>query len=61
MTQPGCGLWRGQPATQDKAGGVGLQMIRDWIVQFNAHGPEGLLDGKAPGNACKLHANTPRP
>src|SRR3954454_13734361 len=22
---------------------------------FNARGPEGLIDGKAPGNACKLN------
>src|SRR5215211_699941 len=24
--------------------------------RFNAHGPEGLVDGKAPGNVCKLSA-----
>ena len=37
-----------------RIGGVGLQTIRDWVVRFNARGPEGLIDGKAPGNACKL-------
>jgi len=35
-----------------RIGGVGLQTIRDWVVRFNARGPEGLIDGKAPGNTC---------
>jgi transposase len=30
-------------------GGVGLQTVRDWVLRFNANGPLGLLDGKAPG------------
>ena len=29
-----------------KIGGVGLQIIRDWVLRFNARGPDGLLDGK---------------
>ena len=37
-----------------RVGGVGLQTVRDWVVRFNARGPEGLIDGKAPGNICKL-------
>ena len=32
-----------------RIGGVGLQTIRDWGVQFKARGPEGLINGKAPG------------
>jgi transposase len=28
---------------------VGLQTVRDWVLRFNAEGPEGLLTGKAPG------------
>lgn len=32
-----------------EVGGVGLQTVRDWVLHFNANGPEGLLDGKAPG------------
>ena len=32
-----------------KIGGVGLQIIRDWALRFNARGPEGLLDRKPPG------------
>ena len=31
-----------------RIGGVGLQIIRDWVVRFNARGPDGLLDGKPP-------------
>jgi transposase len=37
-----------------KIGDVGLQIIRDWVLRFNARGPDGLLDGKAPGRPCKL-------
>ena len=32
-----------------KIGGVTLQIVRDWVIRFNARGPDGLLDGKAPG------------
>ncbi len=34
--------------------GVGLQIIRDWVLRFNAEGPEGLKDRKAPGPPYKL-------
>jgi hypothetical protein len=37
-----------------RIGGVGLQTIRDWVLHFNAKGPEGLKDGKAPGQASLL-------
>jgi transposase len=37
-----------------KIGGVGLQIIRDWVLRFNARGPDGLLNGKAPGQPSKL-------
>ena len=40
-----------------RVGGVGLQTVRDWVVRFNAHGPDALVDGKAPGNVCKLSAH----
>ncbi len=30
-----------------RVGGVGLQTVRDWVVRFNAHGPEGLIVSKA--------------
>src|ERR1019366_8346481 len=26
----------------------------EWVLRFNAWGPDGLLDGKAPGRPCKL-------
>src|SRR5450830_98436 len=38
-----------------KIGGVGLQIIRDWVLRFNAHGPDGLLDRKPPGQPSKLN------
>jgi transposase len=34
--------------------GVGLQIIRDWVLRFNAEGPDGLVDRKAPGPTRKL-------
>lgn len=39
-----------------KIGGVTLQIVRDWVVRFNADGPAGLIDRKAPGSAPKLGA-----
>jgi transposase len=38
-----------------KIGGVGLQIIRDWVMRFNASGAAGLLDGKSPGQPSKLN------
>lgn len=37
-------------------GGVGLQTVRDWVLRFNAEGPEGLVTRKAPGNKPILDA-----
>jgi transposase len=37
-----------------KIGGVTLQAIRDWVLRFNAEGPAGLIDRKAPGAVPKL-------
>ena len=28
--------------------------MRDWVVKFNAHGPEGLVNRKPPGQPSKL-------
>ena len=39
-----------------KIGGVTLQIVRDWVVKFNAHGPDGLIDRKAPGQKPRLNA-----
>ena len=38
-----------------KIGGVTLQIIRDWVMKFNAQGPEGLIDRKPPGQASRLN------
>ena len=38
-----------------KIGGVGLQIVRDWVLRLNARGPDGLLDGKSPGQPSKLN------
>ena len=33
-----------------RIGGVTLQIVRDWVVKFNAAGPDGLIDRKPPGS-----------
>ena len=35
-------------------GGVTLQIIRDWVLKFNASGPDGLINRKAPGQPSRL-------
>lgn len=35
-------------------GGVGRQIVRDWVERFNAEGPDGLISRKAPGHPPKL-------
>jgi Winged helix-turn helix len=37
-----------------KIDGVTLQIVRDWVMKFNAHGPDGLFEKKAPGQPSKL-------
>lgn len=32
-----------------RTGGVTLQIVRDWVLRFNAEGPQGLRTRKAPG------------
>ena len=34
--------------------GVGLQIIRDWVVRFNAEGPDGLINRKGSGPPSRL-------
>ncbi len=41
-------------------GGVGLQVIRDWVLRLNADGPEGLIDRKPPGKTAKLNVRQRR-
>src|SRR5471030_1375834 len=38
-----------------KIGGVGVQITRDWVIWFNADGPDGLRNGKSPGQPSKLN------
>ena len=38
-----------------KIGGVTLQIVRDWVLKFNALGPDGLIDRKPPGQAPRLN------
>jgi transposase len=35
-------------------GGVTLQIVRDWLMKFNTHGPVGLIDRKPPGQPPRL-------
>ena len=45
----------GQSRTEAaRIGGVGLQIVRDWVVRFNAEGPAALIDRKAPGKKPTL-------
>ena len=37
-------------------GGMDRQTLRDWVHAFNAHGPGGLANAKAPGRQPKLSA-----
>jgi hypothetical protein len=42
-------IYEGGSRSQAAAiGGVSLQTVRDWVLRFNVHRPDGLLDGKAP-------------
>ena len=38
-----------------RIGGVTLQIVQDWVLKFNAHGPTGLIDRKAPGQPSRLN------
>ena len=37
-------------------GSVTLQIVRDWVIKFNTHGPSGLIDRKPPGQKPRLNA-----
>jgi len=37
-----------------RVGAVTVQIVRDWVVKFNAHGPAGLIDRKPPGQPSRL-------
>ena len=46
------GMSRGAAA---RVGGMDRQILRDWVLRFNAEGPEGLVDRKAPGAKRRLN------
>ena len=39
-----------------RIGNVTLQIVRDWVMKFNAQGPTGLINRKAPGQPSRLNA-----
>ena len=43
-----------------RIGSVGLQVVRDWVLRFNAKGPEGLIDGQSTGKPPKLDVSQRR-
>src|SRR5256886_10453680 len=43
-----------------RIGGVGPQIVRDWVLRFNAEGPDSLLNRKAPGVPSILDDNQRR-
>ena len=50
-------IYEGASRTEAAAtGGVTLQIVRDWVLKFNAAGPDGLIDCWAPGPTPKLTA-----
>ncbi|MBY3349064.1 helix-turn-helix domain-containing protein [Rhizobium laguerreae] len=42
-------IYDGHSRDAARIGGVTLQIVRDWVIRFNARGPSGLINGKAPG------------
>jgi transposase len=46
-----------------EAATIGLmdrQTLRDWVIRFNEHGPDGLINKKTPGRPSKLTAEQKR-
>ena len=49
-------IYEGATRTQAaRIGGVTLQIVRDWVLKFNAQGPDGLIDRKPPGQPSRLN------
>jgi transposase len=50
-------IYEGSSRTEAaRLGSVTVQIVRDWVVKFNASGPDGLIDRKAPGKPPLLNA-----
>jgi transposase len=41
-------------AAAAKIGGMDRQTLRDWVIRFNAQGPDGLVNKPSPGGPRKL-------
>src|SRR3954469_11106957 len=59
VRRPGaCSRWlrstREAPGPTARIGGVTLQIVRDWVLRFNAHDLEGLIDRKPSGQPSRL-------
>ena len=50
----------GSRADAAKIGGVTRSVVRDWVIRFNAYGPDGLVDRKSPGAPSRLGASERR-
>ena len=45
----------GSRSDATRLGNVTFQIVRDWVLRFNERGPEGLINGKAPGQQSRLN------
>jgi transposase len=45
----------GSRADAARLGSMTVQIVRDWVVRFNERGPDGLINGKAPGKPSLLN------
>lgn len=51
-------IYDGEPRSEAaRIGGVGRQIVRHWVLRFNANRPAGLITGKAPGATPILDAS----
>jgi len=50
------GLDGASGAEAARIGGMDRPTLRDWVIRFNAHGPEGLINNPSPGVPPKLEA-----
>lgn len=46
----------GNRSEADRIGGVTLQIVRDWVIRFNARGHHGLLDGKTSARMSDMRS-----
>ena len=50
-------VYDGGSSTDASRTAASVCRIRDWVLRFNARGPDGLVDGKSPGAPSKLNAD----